>query len=267
MKSSRGPAALLVLLLAARASAHDTWLMPESFAVAPGAELVLDLSSGMGFPAVDTAIGPDRVVRAAYRIGPNIAAIGALTPAEHSLRLTTSLPDAGIATLWVELQPKTVELARPEVEEYLAEIGASDLVKQRWTASGAKTWRELYTKHAKTFVRVGDVATSDQSWSRPVGMYLEIVPQSDPTKLVAGSELGVLVLREGSSVAGATVAAQREGGAAAQMQRTDPGGATTFRLDAAGRWLIRCTVLRALPGPDVDWESHFTTLTVDVAGG
>src|SRR6185295_10010495 len=201
------------------------------------------------------------------RIVPNSAAIGTLTPAEHSLRLMTSLPDAGIATLWIELQPKTVELAPQEVDEYLAEIGASDLVKQRWIASGAKAWRELYAKHAKTFVRVGDVAASDQSWSRPVGMYLEIVPQSDPTRLVAGSELGVLVLRDGSSVTGVTVAAQREGGAAAQMQRTDPGGAATVRLDAAGRWLIRCTVLRAFPGPDVDWESHFTTLTVDVAGG
>jgi uncharacterized GH25 family protein len=98
-------------------------------------------------------------------------------------------------------------------------------------------------------------------------MYLEIVPQSDPTKLAAGSELSVQVLREGSTVAGFSVGAVREGGGAAQMQKTDPGGTATFRLDAPGRWLIRGTVLRAVPGPDVEWESHFTTLTVAVSGG
>ena len=27
------------------------------------------------------------------------------------------------------------------------------------------------------------------------------------------------------------------------------------------------TFLRAVPGPDVEWESHFTTLTVVVSGG
>jgi uncharacterized GH25 family protein len=266
MNISRAAAALLAVFTAP-VVAHDTWLMPGSFAVAPAAELVLDLSSGGEFPALDTAIEPARVLRAAYRIGASTVDIGMRTPAERSLRLTTSLPDTGVAALWVELQPKTVQLTPQEVDEYLAEIGASELVKQRWIASGAKTWREQYSKHAKTFVRVGEVPASDQSWSRPVGMYLEIVPQSDPTRLVVGSELAVRLLREGSTVAGVAVAAQREGGAAAQMQKTDPGGAATFRLDAPGSWLIRCTVLRALPGPEVDWESHFTTLTVHVAGG
>ena len=266
MTSPRAAAALL-LLFAASAVAHDTWLLPESFAVAPGAELALELTSGADFPALDAVIEPERVTRAAYRVAGKVAEIGALAPAEHSLRVRTSLPEAGVATLWMELKPRTVELTPQEVEHYLAEIGASDLVKQRWVASGAKTWRELYTKHTKTFVRVGEPAVSDQSWLQPVGMYLEIVPQSDPTRLATGAELSVQVRREGSTVPGLAIGAVRDGGGAAQMQRTDPGGTATFRLDAPGRWLIRCTALRAVPGPDVEWESHFTTLTVAVSGG
>ena len=266
MTSPRAAAALL-LLFAGSAGAHDTWLLPETFSVAPGAELVFELTSGGEFPALDTAIEPERVARAAYRVAGQVADIVALAPAEHSLRGSASLPEAGVATLWLELKPRTVELTPQEVDHYLAEIGASDLVKQRWVASGAKKWRELYTKHAKTFVRVGEPPVSDQSWLRPVGMYLEIVPQSDPTKLAAGSELSVQVLRDGSTVAGFSVGAVREGGGAAQMQKTDPGGTATFRLDAPGRWLIRGTALRAVPGPDVEWESHFTTLSVAVSGG
>jgi uncharacterized GH25 family protein len=96
-------------------------------------------------------------------------------------------------------------------------------------------------------------------------MFLEIVPKSDPTQLAAGSALPVEVLRDGSTIAGFTVAATREGGSGGQLQKTDAGGAATFSLDAPGRWLIRGTLLRAVPGPDVEWESHFTTLTLDVA--
>src|SRR5207344_3255729 len=108
------------------------------------------------------------------------------------------------------LAPRTIELTPKQVEEYLAEIGASDLVRQRWLATPAKRWREMYSKHAKTFVRVGDTGT-DRSWSEPVGMYLEIVPQSDPTKIVAGGELSVQVLREGGTIPGFAIAVSRDG--------------------------------------------------------
>jgi uncharacterized GH25 family protein len=65
MTSPRAVAALL-LLFAGSAGAHDTWLLPETFSVAPGAELVFELTSGGEFPALDTAIEPERVARAAY---------------------------------------------------------------------------------------------------------------------------------------------------------------------------------------------------------
>src|SRR6187401_2924623 len=67
MTSPRAVAALL-LLFAGSAGAHDTWLLPETFSVAPGAELVFELTSGGEFPALDTAIEPERVARAAYRV-------------------------------------------------------------------------------------------------------------------------------------------------------------------------------------------------------
>lgn len=263
MKQSCLVAALLGVAL--QAAAHETWLMPERFSVEPGTTLAIDLTSGTGFPALDTAIETSRVAKAAYRIARNTADLTSLTPAEHSLRLNATLDGTGIATLWVDLAPRTIELTPKEVEEYLAEIGASDLVRQRWLATPGKRWREMYSKHAKAFVRVGD-ASSDRSWSEPVGMFLEIVPESDPTKLVAGGELSVQVLRDGDTISSFAIAVSREGSARGQMQKTDGGGVATFHLDTPGRWLVHGTLLRAMPGgPGVEWESHFTALTIDVA--
>lgn len=259
----RSVATVALLLFAMRAGAHETWLVPEQFAVAQSASLALDLTSGTGFPALDSAVEPERVMRAACRLGGHTFDVADRTAAEHSLRLQTSLADAGVATIWVELQPRTIELQPNEVEDYLQEIGASDLVRARWEAGG-RHWREQYVKHAKTFVRVGEPA-SDRSWSQPVGMYLELVPQSDPTTLVDGDDLVVEVLRDGSSLPGLAIGIQREGGGSAgSMRKSDAGGLVTVHFDGAGRWLLHGTLLHAAPGPDFDWDSHFTTLTLEV---
>jgi uncharacterized GH25 family protein len=255
--------ATALLVVAAAASAHDTWLLPEQFAVAPDSALALDLTSGTAFPEPDTPIDPARVARAAFRLHGQSLALTDLSAAAHSLRVQATPAAQGIATVWMELAPQTIELTAPQVEAYLAEIDAPDLVKRRWIVSRPQRWRERYTKHAKTFVRVGDAA-ADHSWSEPVGMYLELVPQSDPTRLVAGDTLVVQVLRDGISLPGFALAVQRESGAAEQMQRTDGGGNVSFDLDRPGRWLVRGTWLLAVADPAVDWESHFTTLTLDV---
>ena len=98
--------ATLLLAVAARTGAHDTWLVPEQFAVGTGATLVLDLTSGMGFPGLDAAIEPARIARAAYRLAGHATDITDRTAAEHSLRLRATAGEAGIATVWVELQPR-----------------------------------------------------------------------------------------------------------------------------------------------------------------
>jgi uncharacterized GH25 family protein len=252
-----------LLVLAARAEAHDTWLLPESFELPVSGVAVLHLTSGLGFPDLDTAIAPERVTRAAWRVAKQTGDIPTRSTAEHSLRLSTALPAPGLATIWVDLAPATIDRGPAEVEQYLEEIGARDTVRQRWLASPSRRWRELNAKHAKAFVRVG--GQSDRSWSEPVGMFLEIVPESDPTTVAVGDELTVRVLREGGSISGFSLELVGERDATTQRERTDAGGLATFRIDAPGRWLLRGTYLRAAPGgPDVDWESHGTTLTFEV---
>lgn len=257
---------LASLLAAVPAFAHDTWLLPERFATEPGV-VAFEMTSGMDFPQADTPIAPGRVVRAAFRVGEATGSITDLTGTEHALRLAASLSTPGVAAVCVDLAPKVIDLKPDEVEEYLDEIGARELVRQRWLATEGRRWREEYTKHAKTFVRVG--GATDRSWSEPVGMFLEIVPRSDPTALAAGDTLTVRVLRDGSTVSNLMLVLHHGDGdgdgGGRQTQRTDAGGEATFTLHAPGRWLLAGTWLRAAPGPDIDWESHFTTLTLEVA--
>jgi len=232
--------------------------------MAPGSAVVLDLTSGMAFPALESAIKAERILRAKARLGGTTWSIEARKAGPKSLRLTVRLPRPGVAALWVELAPKALELTPEQVEEYLAEIGASPAIRSAWGEAGpGRRWREVYSKHAKTYVRVGEPG-SDRSWAEPCGLGLEIVPEADPTALRAGGELPVRILRDGKPFPSFPVGLVREGEAQGILQTTDAEGRTTFHLDKAGRWLLRGTDLRRSAKPGTEWESDFSTLTLDV---
>ena len=54
------------------------------------------------------------------------------------------------------------------------------------------------------------------------------------------------------------------GQAKGKIQKTDAEGRAKFRLDRGGRWLVRVTELRKSSQAGFDWESDFTTLTLQV---
>jgi uncharacterized GH25 family protein len=260
---------LLALLFAiswpASADAHDTWLIPDQFNLAPKSTVTLDMTSGMEFPKLDTGPKPERVQSAQCRLAGKTFDITNKAAAPHSLQFKAELADAGVATFWVKLPARSIELKPEEVKEYLDEVDAPESLRKQWTEMKEQRWRESYTKHPKTFARVGEPA-ADRSWAEPAGMFLEIVPEKDPTALKAGDDFPVRVLKDGKPFAGFSLNAVNAGQPKGETRKTDSDGRVTFRLDAAGPWLLRGTDIRKSAQPDTDWESDFVTLTLEVKG-
>ena len=256
---------LLAISLQPLALAHDTWLIPDQFNLAPNSTVTLDMTSGMEFPKLDSGPKPERVQSAQCRLAGKTFEITNKVAAPNSLQFKAELPDAGVATFWVKLPPRSIELKPEEVKEYLDEVDAPEALRKQWAEMKEQRWRESYTKHQKTFARVGD-PTSDRSWADPVGTFLEIVPEKDPTALKAGDDFPVRVLKDGKPFAGFSLNAVGAGQPKGETRKTDSDGRVMFRVDAAGRWLLRGTDIRKSNQPDTDWESDFTTLTVEVKG-
>jgi uncharacterized GH25 family protein len=264
-------ALVALLLVAGLAEGHDTWLLPTRATVPPGLSIVFDLTSGMAFPTSATAIEPARVGTARLRLGGRTETLPAPTKGARSLRYDVFLRRPGIATLWVELAPRTLELDEAEVREYLTEIGAADSVRYRYMAQPIpRRWRERYAKYATTYVRVASpvrpLPVRDSSWATPTGMAFELVPERDPTALHAGDMLVVRLVRHGAPVAGGAVGLTGPGatGADALLRRTGADGRVAFIVPRSGRWLVRSTEIRHATSPDLDWETDFATLTVVV---
>jgi uncharacterized GH25 family protein len=257
-------AACVVLALSASASAHETWLQPSTHAAAGGKSVRFDLTSGMDFPKQEFAVERDRVANAAFRSAGSTGTLGASKRGAKALTWNHAFAKPGLATVWVDLKPKGITLTPDKVEEYFAEINASAKVRATWKALPMGTqWNEMYTKHAKTYVRVGDEA-SDESWKVPAGMSLEIMPLSDPTRVSVGDTLRVSLLRSGFPLPRTSVGLMIEGDAKRTFAATDETGVASFPITRAGAALIYAVDLR--PGSRrSSWESDFATLTFEAA--
>ena len=262
MKKS-SPALLLLLLSVALCSAHDTWLSPSSYSAAPGESVSFALTSGTEFPKLDSAIKPERVARAGFRLAGAEEKLTEFKPAERSLRFEQSFTREGVATVWLQLAAKDIELTDEDVAHYLEEIRASADVEQAWAAQkGKEKWKELYTKCAKTFVSIGN-STADESWQEPVGLTLEIIPLQNPTTIRAGATAKFKLLRNGEPLPNATVILHN-----AQPKpiyaRTNVEGIATFEFANPGLAMLTSSQLRP-PQQGKPWESEFTTITFEVA--
>lgn len=241
---------------------HDTWLSPSSYSADVGQPLTFDLTSGMEFPKLDAAIKPERVHQARWRVGNEEGELKEFKAAEHALRFERAFAKEGIATLWMQLKPKDIELTDEDVAHYLEEIRASKEVQTAWVAKrGTEKWKELYTKCAKTIVAVGR-GDGDRSWARPVGLLLEFVPLTGPGEFRAGSSARFKLLRDGKPLAKTAVALHVESDTAPRYETTDADGVVTFRLEQAGPSMLATVDLRP-PAKGKAWESAFSTITFE----
>jgi uncharacterized GH25 family protein len=255
------PAAILLLLVtAAAARAHDTWLSPSTPSAKPGEPVSFDLTSGMEFPKLETGPKPERVERSGYRVGSETGELKTGTTGEKALRLEQAFDTEGVATVWLQLHPRDIEMSDDDVAHYFEEIRASAEIEQAWAArKGKQKWKELYAKCAKTFVAVGD-STSDESWRKPVGLTLELVPQQNPTTIRAGEPAKFTLLRHGKPLGNATLALHC-GDGKPRHETTDSTGVATFIIARPGPAMIAHVHLRPPPDGNGKWESEFTTIT------
>lgn len=261
----------LTLGTAVVASAHDTWLISATNFGRVGVPFRLGLTSGETFPNDDFAIVQNRVTRAVVREAGVTRQLPHPTAAALRLEYLWTPRAAGVASIGIELQPKTLVLEPRLIDEYLGEIDASDAIRATWKSLGEKQkWTESYTKHAMTFVRIAPAKSDsawirDKSWTRPLGLALELVPERDPTALRAGDTLVVSVMWRGAPVPQFSVGAIREGRSKATFFHTDATGRAHVVVDADGRWLLNGTMLRRSPTGATVWESDFVTATLHVA--
>ncbi|HEY6134881.1 MAG TPA: DUF4198 domain-containing protein [Rubrivivax sp.] len=255
--------ALLCLLLAARADAHDTW-----FAVAPsraGGEAVLALGTGNQFPLQESGVATAYLQRSGCRLhdGSRVA-LDPLREGPTALTLRTASRGRAAAqglSCWAQLVPLEIEIEPAKVAVYLDEIDAPAAARKAWAGLQARgiVWKERYVKSARVEIGAG----TTEPLPAPLGLDVLLDAGEGPVR--AGSPLVFQVLRDGKPLAGLALELRSEQGAT--WHRSDADGRVRLRAPAPGRWVLRGTDLRLSPTDAERWESRFLTLAFEVAEG
>ena len=239
MKPLRALSALL--LISAPLLAHEFWLAPDKFFVAPNAPLSLTLNVGEDFTGVVRPFTAEKVAALRHYSAAGTVDLISRVPTVAGLdALPITFAQPGTHLIAEDARASTITLSPDKFLSYLNSDGLEFIDAARKAAKQEnEPGRERYLRCVKTLVRVGD--KSDATYAVRTGQRLEITPQSDP-----------FAARPGTRRAGGETAPRLHGSIA-------------FELPYAGPWMI--SLVHMIPLKDVpgtDWESYWGNLTFAV---
>ena len=262
----------LLLSWATLAAAHDLFLKPDAFFVAPQGTVHLTALNGT-FSTSEGTVTADRLLDLAV-VSPAGRArgdTGRWRAEGKASRWTAGVGTAGTYVFGASLQPRLITLDGAKFNAYLADDGLPDILAARTTAGElARGATERYAKHVKALIQVGDARTA--SFGAVLGYPAELVPLDNPYDAGRGARtLRIRALVDGAPVANQVVLAggrTSDGGRMKEQSvRTDARGVAAIRLATAGAWYVKFIRMARVPAAShdsVDYESKWATLTFAV---
>jgi uncharacterized GH25 family protein len=262
-----GAIGLLLALICATASAHEFWIEPEAFRVAPGERVRAELKVGQDFKGNVFPYLRDRFV--AYRVTGRAGTydVSSYDGASPSLDITSADPGLTIVS-YHSTADRLIYRDWQTFLEYADYEGLTRAVAQhRARGLPERDFSETYVRCAKALIQAGPVRDEDQD--RPVGLPLELVALANPYAGPLPDGLPVRLLWQGMPLADTQVAIFRESGGSVSRTaiRTDADGTAWIPMDGGGRFLLNAVRLDpADPNSGDEWHSHWASLTFAVEG-
>lgn len=263
---TRAAAAILLALAAGcgagGAAAHESWLEPASFAIEHDRPVAVRVCVADGSEGWSLARDPERLARfVAIDEAGEVPVVG-LAGSDPAGAVRLARP--GDYVIAYESRRALLRVPAAEFEAFLQEKGLAHVVRALAARpSRAATVREAYSRHLKALVRVG--ADSRIPVDRPTGMALELIAETEAAQSQV-VERTFRLLHRGRPLANALVVATRLGSADREARaRTSADGRVRFLFREQGLWRIAAVhMLEAARGSGADWESLWTSLSLDL---
>jgi uncharacterized GH25 family protein len=262
-------------LLGRAALAHDSWLLADRNTANDGEAVWLSFVTGEVFPMGEKATDPSRVAQFVDRVDDQSVDVTGYKPEDKALSVRRPITGAGLHVVGCALSPHLIEMKPGDFEKYLRSERAEAALAAFQRASRAGALKdtsivEEYTKFAKTIIEVSPTDADDEGHAAPLGHRLEIIPQSNPCRWMAGQTVQVKVLLDGLPWKDVSVFVGHEDRKAhdyAAESRTDARGMVSVSLTRPGHWFIKAHVIRPSTGRGkVKWESFWASFTFRVGG-
>jgi uncharacterized GH25 family protein len=256
---------LLIVTTVTLGLAHEFWLRPKKFRYTPGEEVKIDLVVGENFTGEPWDLTRHRVEKMEWITTSARKDITNLVKPTKGNNLTYKVAGQGSQLIVMQSNTALIELDAEKFNAYLEEDGIEEIIQRRKdrneTGLGAK---EHYQRFSKLLLQSG--TTFDDVYKRNVGHPLEIIPESNPSKLKSGDYLACKVLFQGKPLAHQLVKVWNMMGNRAFLQNmyTENDGMIRFPISGTGPWMV--SSVKMLPSDDeqVDYKSMWASLVFGV---
>ena len=268
MKRTLFAVTLMLLVTAATLAAHDLFLKPARFFVAPGSEVRVRALNGTfsrseGSVARDrireiTVVSPDGtrpLDTAVWDVGRDTSSVVVRTGRE------------GTYVVGLSVRPRMIALGPKDFNAYLESDGVPDVLEsRRRNGELGDSARERYSKHVKAVLQVG--RERSDGYATILGYPAELVPLENPYALKPGGQLTVRALVDGSPVANQLVLTGGRTAAGGRIApkgvRTDADGRARIAIATRGQWYVKFIHMVPVQGDSANYESKWATLTFEV---
>lgn len=259
---------LVAALAASPLSAHEFWLEPLEYTIAPDGKLQAELVNGQLFEGNRYGYIPRRFDRFDLADGADTAPVENRIGARPALDMES--PGEGLFVIAYQSTPSVVRYDGFDDFLSFAEHKAFEAVRSRHEAAGfpMEDFGELYTRYSKTLIAAGDGAGAD----RRMGLETEIVALDNPYVDDLADGLRVRVYYKDAPRAGAQVELFRkapDGSVQVETHFTDDMGVATLPVRPGFAYMADAVVLRKpavaiAEERDVVWETLWANLTFAV---
>lgn len=244
-------------LIGAQVQAHEFWIEPLDYMVAPGDTAQASFNVGQDFKGPSYSYIPGRSVRFDQVVGGAVSEVQALVGDNPAF----SLSDVPEGLLVVAHETGISSLSYSEDGKFERFVAHKAL--ETGGVVHALPFVELYQRHAKTLIGIGAAQGQDSV----LGLRHEMVALANPYVDDLSGGLPVQVLYEGAPRAGAQVelfAKAPDGTVTITLHTTDTEGIARLPMMSGQSYLADSVVLEPLvPAAEGDavWFTHWAALT------
>jgi len=260
--------AALMLVVPTTVGAHEFWIEPDAYQVAPGANLTGKLRVGEEFEGSEQSYLPRNFRRFDMLCSGRMAKVPGR--AGDKPALAVKAPEDGLCVAVHVTQNFSLNYA--QWQKFLNFVEHKDfqnaVAEHKARGLPESDFNEVYSRYAKSLIAVG----SGQGADRAVGLETEIVAEANPYTDAIASGMPIRVLYKGKPRANAQVelfAKSPSGSVNVTLHRTDRSGRVRLPVRAGYSYLADAVVLRAMQpqkGGDPVWETLWASLTFAVPG-
>ncbi len=245
-------------------TAHEFWISPQAYRIAPGEAIIADLRVGQNFGGPAYAFMPPQFDRFDQMTADGISAV----PGRLGDRPAINSPDLPEGLVVLIHETTDAELTYRDFEKFIAFTEHKDFTwaVEEHAARGLPefNFRETYRRHAKSLIAVGDGEGADMR----TGLDFELVALANPYTDDLSAGMPVQLWKGDAPLAGTQIelfAKDAAGEVTITKHRTDAEGRSLLPMQPNTEYLVDAVILEPRTAADTTkdevWHSDWAALT------